>query len=218
MTTPAAHVSEMGESALLIQSGGPMSLDVQRLYWALDRSCRDLPGVTETVLGVHSLLLRFDPRAEVAETAARLPELWSETRPAEGEGRLVEIPVHYGGAGGEDLAELAACHDLGIDEVVALHSAPTYTVFALGSQPGFPYLGGLDPRLATPRRSSPRQRVEEGSVVIGGEQAGVIARTSPSGWHIIGATRVSLFDHARDEPALLQPGDQLRFSVEEVSA
>ncbi|MBE9640031.1 5-oxoprolinase subunit PxpB [Salipiger mangrovisoli] len=215
MTTPAAHVSEMGESALLIQSAGPMSLDVQRLYWALDRSCRDLPGVAETVLGVHSLLLRFDPQAEVAETAARLQDLWNETRPAGGQGRLLEIPVHYGG---EDLADLAASHDLRIDEVVALHSAPTYTVFALGSQPGFPYLGGLDPRLATPRRSSPRQRVEEGSVVIGGEQAGVIARTSPSGWHIIGATRVSLFDHARDEPALLQPGDRLRFSVEEVSA
>ncbi|GGG83917.1 allophanate hydrolase [Salipiger pallidus] len=215
MTSPAAHVSEMGESALLIQSGGPMSLDVQRLYWALDRSCRDLPGVTETVLGVHSLLVRFDPQAEVAETAARLQDLWNETRPADGQGRLVEIPVHYGG---EDLTELAACHDLRIDEVIALHTAPIYTVFALGSQPGFPYLGGLDPRLATPRRSSPRQRVDEGSVVIGGEQAGVIARTSPSGWHIIGATQVSLFDHARDEPALLQPGDRLRFSVEEVSA
>lgn len=217
MTKPPVLISEMGESALLIQSEGPMSLDVQRLYWALDRVCHDLPGVTETVPGVHSLLLRFDPQAELADAAAHLQDLWQEIRPAEGRGRLVEVPVHYGGAGGEDLQELAASHGLSVGEVVKLHSAPTYIVFALGSQPGFPYLGGLDPRLVTARRASPRQRVEEGSVVIGGEQAGVIARTSPSGWHIIGATRVRLFDLDREEPALLQPGDQLRFSVEKVS-
>ena len=217
MTKPPVLISEMGESALLIQSEGPMSLDVQRLYWALDRVCHDLPGVTETVLGVHSLLLRFDPQAELADAAAHLQDLWQEIRPAEGRGRLVEVPVHYGGAGGEDLQDLAASHGLSVGEVVELHSAPTYIVFALGSQPGFPYLGGLDPRLVTARRASPRQRVEEGSVVIGGEQAGVIARTSPSGWHIIGATRVRLFDLDREEPALLQPGDQLRFSVEKVS-
>lgn len=217
MTKPPVLISEMGESALLIQSEGPMSLDVQRLYWALDRVCHDLPGVTETVLGVHSLLLRFDPQAELADPAAHLQDLWQEIGPAEGRGRLVEVPVHYGGAGGEDLQDLAASHGLSVGEVVELHSAPTYIVFALGSQPGFPYLGGLDPRLVTARRASPRQRVEEGSVVIGGEQAGVIARTSPSGWHIIGATRVRLFDLDREEPALLQPGDQLRFSVEKVS-
>jgi len=208
----------MGEAALLIQSQGPMSLDIQRLYWALDESCRGLPEATETVLGVHSLLVRFDPASEIDTVTERLPQLWRSIRPKEGQGRRIDIPVRYGGAQGEDLEELAATHELTIDAVVALHSTPEYTVFAVGSQPGFPYLGGLDPRLATPRRASPRQRVMEGSVVIGGQQTGIITRTSPSGWHILGSTNFSLFEPSRSPPATLSPGDRLRFVVEDVRA
>ena len=92
-----------------------------------------------------------------------------------------------------------------------LHTSAEYTVFALGSQPGFPYLGGLDERLAEPRRAEPRVRVEAGSVVIGGGQTGIISRTSPSGWHIIGDTDTQLFDINRAQAALLSPGDRVRF-------
>jgi KipI family sensor histidine kinase inhibitor len=119
-----------------------------------------------------------------------------------------EIPVQYIG---EDIQELADRRGMAIQDGIRLHTETEYIVFALGSQPGFPYLGGLDKRLFSPRRPEPRVRVEAGSVVIGGGQTGVISRTSPSGWHIIGRTEVEFFNLKKEQPALLSPGDKVRF-------
>ena len=125
--------------------------------------------------------------------------------------RIVEIPVCYGGAHGEDLD--AAATELGIapTELIARHSEATYTVAMIGFAPGFPYLGGLDPTLVLPRLATPRTRVPAGSVAIGGAQTGIYPRESPGGWWLLGRTPLRLFDAQRDPPSLLAPGDRVRF-------
>ena len=123
------------------------------------------------------------------------------------EGRVVELPVVYGGEGGPHMADVVAHTGLSVDEIVELHSAPLYPVYALGSHPGYCYLGGMDPRIATPRRKVPVLSIPGGAVSIGGAQTGVSASAGPSGWNTIGSTSMTFFDPARDPPALLQPGD-----------
>lgn len=125
--------------------------------------------------------------------------------------RVVEIPVCYGGDLGPDLDDIAQRHSLSPDEIIRLHAAGDYLVHMVGFMPGFAYLGGLDPRLATPRRSSPRTVVPAGSVGIGGSQTGVYPLPSPGGWNLIGRTPIAIFDPLRTPPTLLGTGDRVRF-------
>lgn len=208
--------SWLGEGAILCQTGATV-LDkaLQERFWALRDLLAACDFVTETVPGMNNILVLIDVEAVDGATAlARLHECWNSTMAAQSTGRVIEIPVAYGGAWGEDLPEVAAACGLSPEDYVRLHAAGEYTVFALGSQPGFGYLAGLDPRLAVPRRQVPRPRLEAGSVVIGGAQAGVISRTSPSGWHVIGHTDAAFFDPDRVQPTLLTPGDTVRFVPE----
>lgn len=137
---------------------------------------------------------------------AALPDPGEE--PDEPEGALHEIPVAYDGP---DIAEVAVLARIDADEVVARHCAPIYTVAFLGFVPGFPYLVGGDPTLEVPRRSDPRVRVPAGSVAIAGPYSGIYPRESPGGWRLIGRTEVEPFDAERRPPALLAPGDRVRF-------
>ena len=125
------------------------------------------------------------------------------------DGRVVELPVVYGGDGGPHMADVVAHTGLSVEEIVSIHSAPVYPVYALGSHPGYCYLGGMDPRIATPRRKVPVIRIPGGAVSIGGAQTGVSASDGPSGWNTIGTTEMIFFDATRDPPALLQPGDSI---------
>jgi inhibitor of KinA len=185
-----------------------------------------LTGVREVVPGFCSVTLHYDPvllreQAGAEGREGRLPfDLLRErvapivskldARPA-AEPRLVEIPVCYGGDYGEDLGTLALAHELVPSRLVELHSAPVYFVGMLGFMPGFPYLCGLDERLVTPRRATPRPRVPAGSVAIGGEHTGIYPLESPGGWHLIGRTPVPLFELDGDPPSLLLAGDRVRF-------
>ncbi|ASJ71918.1 Kinase A inhibitor [Granulosicoccus antarcticus IMCC3135] len=208
MKIPLINMSRLGEYGLLFQSEGPLSLDIQGRFWALDLQCREIQGVDELVLGMHSLLLCLSPGADPENIRLQVLQQWRSISSMPPNETIVDIPVIYDG---EDLIEIADQKSMTVEDIVRLHTHAEYTVFALGSQPGFPYLGGLDERLAVPRRSEPRVRVEAGSVVIGGTQTGVISRTSPSGWHIIGHTQTELFDINKARPALLSPGDRIRF-------
>ncbi len=211
------RISYIGERALLLDVAGPMNVDVQKRIWAMAQLVGQHGGVVEeTVPGVHSLLVVLSPDVQPEAFRETLDAMWRQIEPLEAPGRLIDVPVTYGGTMGEDLAELAASHGMTIDEVVKRHTAPEYTVFALGSQPGLGYLGGLDPALATPRRAVPRLSAIEGSIIIGGAQAGVLSCTSPSGWHIIGHTDLKVFDAEAEPPALLAPGDRIRFRALEV--
>lgn len=213
--TPRARVSAMGSGGILLDAAGSrFDTSVQRRIWATARAALAVDGVLEAVPGMNNLMLAFDPlRIHPAALGSDLLALWDASGPEARDGRSFEFPVVYGGAGGEDLAGLAERTGVGIEEVVRRHSAATYTVAAVGGMPGFPYLSGLDPSLAWDRRFSPRGRVVEGAVIIGGAQAGIMPCTAPSGWHILGRTATRLFDPGAAEPVLLRPGDSIRFTV-----
>lgn len=126
-------------------------------------------------------------------------------------GETVTIPVCYGGTFGPDLEELAGMHQLAITDVIKLHTSAIYTVYMIGFVPGFAYLGGMDERLATLRKTTPRSAVPAGAVGIGGQQTGVYPLQTPGGWQIIGQTPLKLFDTNRPQPSLLKAGDKVVF-------
>jgi len=203
-----------GESALVCASPAPATLARQKRFWAMAITVRQWPHITEVILGMNNLTVLFDPLAANVDTLAKmLAKAWSAARENQKPGRLVEIPVRYGDEYGPDLAEVARHTALSIEEVIQRHTNAEYTVFCLGFQPGFVYLGGLDPKLATPRRAEPRVAIPAGSVGIGGAQTGIYPASSPGGWQLIGHTQEKLFDPMRTPPSLLQPGDRVRFTV-----
>ncbi|MHB8764855.1 MAG: 5-oxoprolinase subunit PxpB [Deferrisomatales bacterium] len=203
-----------GDRALLVELGEGVDLAVNRRVHALARALGAArhPGVVAVNPTYRSLFVEYDPRRCSYEELVRLAEACLGAReddpPAGGE---VEIPVCYGGALGPDLDEVARVRGLTREQVVALHSGPVYPVYMLGFTPGFPYLGGLDPRLHTPRRATPRQRVPAGSVAIADRQAGIYPIESPGGWQLLGRTPLKLFDLQRDPPFLVTAGTRLRF-------
>jgi KipI family sensor histidine kinase inhibitor len=196
----------------MLDAPGATSIECQRRIWWLADHFRSQPGVREIVPGMNNLTVELDHAAADLEN---LPEAlqagWNRSRAAAYTSRGIDIPVRYGGADGPDLDEVARQTGLSREDVVRLHQAGEYTVYFLGFQPGFAYLGGMDPRLATARRKEPRLAVPAGSLAIGGEQTGIYPSASPGGWQLIGRTSVALFDPARDPPTLLLPGDTVRF-------
>ncbi|WLD94209.1 5-oxoprolinase subunit PxpB [Alkalihalobacillus sp. AL-G] len=125
--------------------------------------------------------------------------------------RTIEIPVCYGEDYGPDLEHVATSNKLSKEQVIDLHSNSNYRVYMLGFTPGFPYIGGLDEALATPRKQTPASRIPEGSVGIAGHQTGIYPNESPGGWQIIGRTPLKLFKAVHKPPTLLQAGDRVRF-------
>jgi 5-oxoprolinase (ATP-hydrolysing) subunit B len=173
-----------------------------------------LPGVIDIVPALTGLAVHYDPAARPAAADASQRELEPLITAAHApvrDSRLVEIPVLYGGEHGRDLEYVARYTGLDAADVVRRHAAAEYVVSMIGFVPGFPYLGGLPPELATPRLDTPRKLVPAGSVAIGGDQAGIYPLDSAGGWRIIGWTGTRLFDPHADEPALLRAGDRVRF-------
>ncbi|WP_343561136.1 5-oxoprolinase subunit PxpB [Sphingobacterium sp.] len=119
-----------------------------------------------------------------------------------------EIPVYYNG---DDLAYVAQYNGLTEEEVIRIHCSREYRVYMIGFVPGFPYLGGMDGRIATPRKEVPRLRIEAGAVGIAGQQTGVYPIATPGGWQIIGHTALQLFELSREKPSLLEVGDLVCF-------
>ena len=204
----------LGDNALVCTFAPPATLATQARVWSVARLARAWPHVTEVVPGMNNLTLVFDPLlADADGLSALLTSAWLSADENDASGNIVEIPVHYGGADGPDLELVARHTGLTPEQVIARHTAADYVVFFLGFQPGFAYLGGLDPSLATPRRAEPRLAVPIGSVGIGGEQTGIYPAESPDGWQLLGRTPLKLFDPARTAPSLLAPGDRVRFTV-----
>ncbi len=172
------------------------------------------PGLVEAVPAVRSATVYFDPcRVDGTALAKRLLELARRprSRTARRRGRLVEIPVWYGGEAGPDLPSVAEFAGLTEEAVVRLHAAEPYRVYMLGFAPGFPYLGPVPPAIAMPRLAPPRRVVPAGSVGIAGSQTGIYPQDSPGGWRIIGRTPRRLYDPSARRPFVLAPGDRVRF-------
>ena len=215
MTAPI--MSLLGTTALLFDAPGETDLPTQQRIWSLAREVARWPEVREAVPGMNNLMLVFAraPR-HLDALQLRLHDAWRAAVPMPLQGRLVELPVTYGGEAGPHMDDVVAHTGLTVEAIVALHTAPDYPVFALGSHPGYCYLGGMDPRISAPRRKVPVLSIPGGAVSIGGAQTGVSASTGPSGWNTIGSTAMSFFDASRDPPALLRPGDTIRFRAERV--
>lgn len=223
MTHPAAKpiCSRQGEYAVLCDLGSPSAstadLTVQQKVWSMSACLSAREDVLEVVPGMNNLLVIFRSiQHDFDACQALIHNAWETAHASASHGRQITVPVVYGGDNAEDLDLVARHAGLTPRDYIDLHARATYVVYALGSQPGFAYLGGLDPRLAVPRRDVPRPRVEAGSVIVGGNQAAVLSRTTPSGWHIIGKTTLNCFDHTQERPALFTPGDTVRFEIQAV--
>ncbi len=204
-----------GDRAIFIEFGDSIDPDVNQrvrnLKLAIERA--GIPGVVESVPTYRSLLVYFEPlqvsALKLRETVCHL--LQSAIENELPKRRLIEIPTAYGGEFGPDLELVAQHNNLSAAEVVRIHSGTRYLIYMIGFMPGFPYLGGMSPRIATPRKTTPRLKLPAGSVGIAGTQTGIYPAESPGGWQIIGRTPLELFHTTREPPAILQAGDYLTF-------
>lgn len=213
MTGP--RILACGDAAISVDFGNVIDLAVNARIMALDRAlaAEPVPGVVETVPTYSALLVHFDPlTTDYAALCARVLALARGDRAELAPARRWKVPVAYGGDLGADLDDLAAHAGMSPAACVEAHIAPVYTVMMIGFMPGFSYLGGLDPRLARPRRATPRPRVPASSVSIGGAQTAVGSVEGPSGWHLVGRTPALVFDRTRELAFLFEAGDEIVFS------
>lgn len=216
-----ARVVEAGDSALLLElgprrvAGDPEAFDVDVNLQAIGTAsfvrAQRIPGVRDVVPTYRSVAAFFDPLVADVEAVRAALETPVAVSADNRIGRTREVPVCYGGEFGPDLAEVAAFARCDEDAVVARHTTPVYRVFMIGFLPGYPYMAAVDASIAAPRKAAPRTRVAAGSVGIAGRQTGIYPVDSPGGWQIIGRTPLVLFDPEREPPALLMPGDLVRF-------
>jgi KipI family sensor histidine kinase inhibitor len=209
-----------GDSALTVEFGSTIDPDINGKVLALDDIVRaHAPaGLIETVPTYRSLTIQFDPAATDYDALVRL--LTEETKdlaPSNAVGRRWRVPVVYGGEYGSDLEEVAGIHGLTPNQVIEIHSSAVYRIYMIGFLPGFTYLGGLDKRIATSRRLHPRAKIPAGTIMIGGEQAGIAPMDMPSGWHNLGLTPVRPYAPERDPVFLFAAGDEIVFEPVDAS-
>jgi inhibitor of KinA len=205
----------LGERALTIDLSAVGAPSIRGLIASLDARIRGdaTPGITGCVPAIRAYTLHYEPSRLSGDTLQAYVEsvmtslVIGATPPRE----PIVIPVCYGGEFGPDLDVVATTHRTTPDAIIAAHTAGEYTVAMIGFLPGFPYLEGLAPALHTPRRAAPRTSVPAGSVGIGGTSTGIYPCSSPGGWQLIGRTPRTLFSAHRATPALLAPGDVVRF-------
>ncbi len=208
------------DSTLLIEFGDSIDYTINAQVYALQREIEasDIANaVEEFIPSYRSLLVEYDAakfsHAEMQDSVAGLVENAASTTdsPVDAGQETRQIPVAYGGEYGPDLETVAQHAGLSVDEVISIHSGTDYHVFMLGFAPGFPYLGGMDERIACPRLATPRTLVPAGSVGIAEAQTGVYPNASPGGWQLIGRTPMALFDVNADPPVAMLPGNKVNF-------
>ncbi|MDR2505605.1 MAG: 5-oxoprolinase subunit PxpB [Oscillospiraceae bacterium] len=207
-----------GDRAFTVRFGDKIDPAVNDRVASLAESLARKPidGVIEFVPTYAALLVIISPerlslKRAISAVSRRVKRLSDSSSLTANSSSTVELPVCYGGKYGEDIQFVADHAGLTTDEVIRVHTEPVYRVYMLGFMPGFPYLGGLDERIETPRLETPRAVIPAGSVGIGGKQTGVYPLASPGGWRLIGRTPVKLYDSARANPVLLKAGDFVKF-------
>ena len=204
-----------GDRGILVEFGDSIVPDINRrvraMFMGIEHDAP--PWVVEVLPTYRSLLILYDPARihpeaiedYILDLQCRLDGI--EIPPP----LTTEIPLCYGGELGPDLDFVAGHNGLTKEDVISLHSEPSYQIYMIGFTPGFPFLGGLREELATPRLETPRTVVPAGSVGIANAQTGIYSVTSPGGWQLIGRTPLKIFDPDREEPFLLKAGDMLKF-------
>lgn len=211
-----------GDNSIQITFGNEIkdeiNQEIRKYLFALEKE--NVPGIIETIPSYCHLNVLYDGEKyyyeEILDGLYKIKEDFSEIDIPEA--RVVEIPVLYGGEYGPDLEKVAKHNNLSPEEVIKIHSSEKYLIYMLGFTPGFPYLGGMNEKIATPRLREPREKIWAGSVGIAGNQTGIYPIESPGGWQIIGRTPLKLFDINRKPEILLRAGDYISFypiSIEE---
>lgn len=233
MTSEDYKLHPLGDCAVSIElerrTDAATHRKLQRLLACLEQELRPFPGFIEAVPAYHTIAVYYDPMTVFSALGGRegfdpelrspheivcmcLNRLFASTADAQRPHSItVEIPVCYGGQFGPDLEEVARYNALSPEEVIRIHTGGSYPVYFIGFAPGFPYLGGMDERISTPRKSTPRLCIPAGSVGIAGKQTGVYSLETPGGWQLIGRTPLCLFRPWQNPPSLLKPGDIVHF-------
>lgn len=212
--TPPLRFLACGDAAVTIEFGTAIDAAISARVLALDAalSAQGVPGLVETVPTYRSLMVQFDPLIfDYEGFQQQVRDLADTLQAAPASGRRWKVPVVYGGKFGIDLEATAERHGLTPAQLIDKHAAPIYRVYMIGFMPGFTYLGGLDPSIATSRRTDPRPMTPAGCISIGGIQALIAGQAMPSGWHILGLTPVRTFMAGREPAFLTAPGDEVVF-------
>ena len=221
--TTGWRIEPMGDGCLIIEFGQRVDEEINRTA----RSVADyllahpIEGVIDIVPAFTSVAVHYRPEVfsdlstddpPHRRLRRRIDAILAQGVPRPNDvARLVEVPMCYGYGFGPDLDEVAAACGLPLEQVIELHGASPHVVYMLGFAPGFPYLGGLDPRLAMPRRATPRTKIPAGTVAIAREQTSIYSLETPGGWNLIGRTPLKLFTPQASPPCLLHLGDRVRF-------
>jgi len=212
-------ISDFGESALIVEAPGDLTLEAQQRIWALAARLKKLPGISETGLGMASLLVSYDnDRIQSNALTELIVDHWQTSPPLDLQGRIWEFPVVYGGERGADLKDVAVHAGVAEAEAAAMHAAVEYVIFAPSVTPGFGYLFGVPHALVMPRKQKPIMLKKPGTVSIGGVQATIGMTPGPSGWYALGFIPEfhNPFDPRRDPPLQVAVGDKIRFVVADV--
>ncbi|MBS2970010.1 5-oxoprolinase subunit PxpB [Metabacillus sp. KIGAM252] len=213
----------ISEQAMLVEFGQEISeelrnkirlftdlLDQQNFPWLVEY----IPAFTNVTIIFDLLYFKENPGQSHERIQEEIENILSSTEQEtlkSPDSEPVKIPVCYDEEFGMDLDEVANYNGLSKEEVITLHTEGIYPVYMIGFSPGFPYLGGMTGKIAAPRKEKPRPKIPAGSVGIAGTQTGVYPLETPGGWQIIGRTPLSLFDPAKEPPALLKAGDSVQF-------
>lgn len=204
-----------GDSALTVEFGNSIDEEINTTIRGfcsiLDNA--NIYGIAEYVPTYRSVTIHYeaekiDFESLVQTLKAQIEHLYRIDIPA---GDIMDVPVCYGGELGPDLQYVAQYNHLTQEEVIRIHSSPTYLIYMLGFTPGFAYMGRMDERIATPRLTVPRTAIPAGSVGIAEKQTGIYPIPSPGGWQLIGQTPYALFDSQRKDPFLFCAGQRIRF-------
>lgn len=204
-----------GDSAFLVKFGNEISEEINRdlrAYFIAFRK-QKIEGVIECIPSYTNLMVLYDPLViQYKDLLHKLKHIAGNMQAIDiPEARTIEIPVLYGQFFGQDMHAVQSHTGLSEKEIIQAHSENKYLVYMLGFTPGFCYLGGMNPKIATPRKEIPSQKILAGSVGIAAEQTGIYPIDSPGGWQIIGRTPLRLFDPERKPEFLIQAGDYLKF-------
>ncbi|MDP0489033.1 MAG: 5-oxoprolinase subunit PxpB [Fusobacterium sp. JB020] len=205
-----------GDSSLVIELGNEISpiinFKLKKITEFLDNA--NIKGIKDLLPTYRSIIVYYNPLIVSFEEIKEIVEIncnFEHENTENIEKEIVEIPVVYGGEYGLDLENIAAHNNLTTEEVIKIHTSGEYLVYMLGFTPGFPYLGGMDKKIATPRLKEPRTKIPAGSVGIAGEQTGVYPIESPGGWQLLGRSPLDFFNPNSEKPFLLKAGQYIKF-------
>ena len=204
-----------GDHAMVVEFGSIIAENINQKVHALAGWIEEkqIEGVVELLPTFRSLMIYYDCHVVSFERLKRKVSEFDDTKVSAGaeKKKIIKVPCCYGARFGSDLHDMEKILGIDKDEIIRIHSSVCYKIYMLGFLPGFVYLGGLDKRIEVPRLSSPRVKINPGSVGIGGNQTGVYPVASPGGWRLIGGTPLDFYDPDREKPILCNASEYIRF-------